>query len=158
MKCRKVRALYTAFKDLELDKNLEKEVLKHIKRCDNCRTLYSTLDVVVSFAGKYEEVEPEGLVIDKILDRVKTQKQERKVPKPVFVITYAALFLFIVVISFGIMHRINVKNQLIAQKKQEELIKRKNRYIMDYGQFEKGRVIYTIPDNGYSAKVIETSY
>ncbi len=158
MNCRQVKLLYTAFRDKDLDKDSEREVLEHIKGCDSCRILYSTLDVVTSFAGQYEEIKPASRVIDGILKRIETQRGKARFLKPSFVIIYGTLLFFIVIISLGIFHRVSVKRQLIARKKQEEMIKNRNRYIMDYGHFDKGRVVYTVQDNGYSVKVIETSY
>ena len=47
---------------------------------------------------------------------------------------------------------------MIAQKQQEQSIKREGKYIMDYGQFEKGQVIYSVPGVGNTIQVVETSY
>ena len=47
---------------------------------------------------------------------------------------------------------------MLAEKQQKQLIKREGKYIMDYGQFEKGQVIYSVPGAGNTIQVVETSY
>jgi len=158
MNCKSVRSLYTAFCEKTLNDDIIKEVVKHIKECDSCRKLYESLDRITSFTNKYETLRPESDTMERILKRIGTIPQTKKLLGPRWIIAYATLFLIIAGASFGIFHRMNVKRQILAKKKQEELYKRKNRYIMDYGQFEKGNVIYSIPGEGNSVKMVEISY
>ncbi|TET79886.1 MAG: hypothetical protein E3J41_00740 [Candidatus Cloacimonadota bacterium] len=158
MNCKNVKSLYTAFREKNLNDVTKNEVVKHIKECDSCRKLYESLDRITSFTNKYETLRPESDTMERILKRIGTIPQTKKLLGPRWIIAYATLFVIIAGTSFGIFHRMNVKRQILAKKKQEELYKRKNRYIMDYGQFEKGNVIYSIPGEGNSVKMVEISY
>lgn len=158
MHCKIVRALYTVFQEGDINEVRKKKVIEHIKKCDSCRKLYESLDKITSLAGTYKNFKPEKDTIEQILERIKTVPRTRSFLEPRWVIAYTTIFIIIAAASFGIFRRMNAKKQLVALTKQEELFKRKGKYIMDYGQFEKGNVIYTIPGEGYSVKVIETSY
>ena len=158
MNCKKVRSLYTDYHDKGIDKDTENGVLDHISKCEDCRKLYERLDTITSYAGKYENLSPETGLVEKMLDRVDSIPHVRTFAKTRWIVAYAVIFLLITCTSFGIFLRMNKKKQMLAKKKQEELYFRNNRYILDYGQFEKGKVIYRIPSNDYSVKVIEVSY
>jgi hypothetical protein len=120
--------------------------------------LYERLDIISSYAGTYENLSPETGLVEKVLDRVDSIPHVRTFAKTRWIVAYAVIFLLITCTSFGIFLRTNKKKQMLAKKKQEELYFRNTKYILDHGQFEKGKVIYRIPSNDYSVKVIEVSY
>ena len=158
MDCKNVRLLYTVFRDGSVDEELKKEVLNHIKKCKSCRRLFETMYSITSCVKTYKPLVPEVGVFGKILERIETVPRRKTLLEVRWVLAYVFIFLFIAGFSFGIIRRINTKKQMIAKKKQEELFKRKDKYIMDYGQFEKGQVIYTIPAKDNSVKMVEISY
>jgi hypothetical protein len=158
MDCKKVRSLYTLLKDGNLDDQLKGEVSEHIRECHACKHLFDSLDRITMVAGTFKEVKPEEHVIERILGEFESTPERRWFLAPRWVIVYAVLLLFVAGFSFGIIRRLNLQKQMIAQKQQEQEIKREGRYIMDYGQFEKGQVIYSVPGVGNTIQVVETSY
>jgi hypothetical protein len=159
MHCRKVRTLYTAFSGGELDKKIEKEVTEHLKKCENCRRLFAVVDKISSFAGTYEEVKPNSSLFADILKGIEPIPAKESSLKLKWAFIYTFLFLFIAGFSFGLIRKaIKNKQQMIAKKQEEKVIKREDRYIMDYGKFEKGQVIYSVPGRENSVQVIEVSY
>jgi len=158
MDCKKVRLLYTDFLEGSIDKQKKREVLEHNKTCDKCRKLYETLNCITSLAGTYERFEPEVGLADKILRRFETIPRGGKFLNPRWVAVCTIMLLFIAGFSIGMFRKIALNKQLIVKKKQEELIRREGKYIIDYGQFEKGQVIYTFPGKGNTVQIVETSY
>jgi len=158
MNCRKVRVLYTLFRDKSLNVQQTKEVSEHIKMCEQCKDLYDELDRITSYAKTFERVKPNPESLENILRTIEIAPQKRWFIKPHWVIAYGTIFVLLIGFSFSLIHRMNVKKQLIAKKQEEELLKHNKKYIMDYGEFQKGKPIYTIPSNGHSVKVMETSY
>ena len=159
MNCKKVRSLYTNFNDGSLDNTTKQEVLNHLEVCKKCNELYRKLDKITSFAGTYENLKPASNVVENILRKIEKIPQTTWLTKPRWVLVYAALAAFLFAISFGIIKNVIIKNHSIAKNKQrsETLYSDRDRYIMDYGQFDKGKVIYAVPSGG-SVKIIETSY
>lgn len=159
MHCKKVRTLYTAFTEGELDKKTEEEVKEHLKMCEDCRKLFATADKISSFAGTYEEVKPKSSTFSNILERVEPMPAKEHSLKLRWAFIYTVLFLFIAGFSFGLIHKaIKNKQQMIAKKQAEKEIKREDRYMMDYGKYEKGQVVYSVPGRENSVQVIEVSY
>lgn len=158
MDCKNVRALYTLFRDGSLEPLPAKEVSEHIHACQECRQLYDSLDRITKVAGTIKEVKPNEQVIDRVLERIKAIPASRWFLDRRWVFAYTIVILFVAGFSFGLIRRISIQKKLIAQKQEEQLIKREGKYIMDYGQFEKGRVIYSVPGAGNTIQVVETSY
>lgn len=158
MDCKKVRVLYTLFKDGSLEPLLAKEVSEHIHACQECRQLFDSLDRITKVAGTIKEVKPKEQVIDRILEKIEFIPATRWFLDRRWVFAYTIVILFIAGFSFGLIRRIAIQKNLIAQKQEEQLIKRDGKYIMDYGQFEKGQVIYSVPGAGNTIQVVETSY
>lgn len=159
MHCKKVRKLYTSFSGGGLDKKTEEEVTEHLKKCENCHRLFSTADKIASFAGTYEEVKPNSSAFLNIVNRIEPIPAKEFSLKLKRVFIYTFLFLFIAGFSFGLIRKtVKNKQQMIAKKQKEKVIKREDRYMMDYGKFEKGQVIYSVPGRENSVQVIEISY
>jgi predicted anti-sigma-YlaC factor YlaD len=157
MECEKVRSLYTVFKEGNLDEAREREISEHIGGCRECKQLYNSLDKITTAARTFEEEKPQEQVIESILTQFENTPERRWFLAPRWVIAYTILLLFIAGFSIGLIRRINIQKQMVAQKK-EQMIRREGKYIMDYGQFEKGQVIYSVPGAGNTIQVVETSY
>ncbi len=158
MDCIKVRALYTLLRDGNLDDQLKADVLEHIKKCQACKRLYDTLDRVTLVAGTFEAEKPEEHMIERIVEQCESVPAGRWFFAPRWVVAYAIVLLFMAGFSFGLIRRVRIQKEMIAQKQNEQLIEREGKYIMDYGQFEKGQVIYSVPGAGNTIQVVETSY
>lgn len=158
MDCKKVRSLYTLFRDDNLDGLTKSEVTQHVHVCQECKRLFASLDKITTVAGTFKEAKPKESVIEQVLGQFENDPVRRWFLAPRWVVAYAVVILFIAGFSVGLIRRINMQKQMIAQKQQEQSIKREGRYIMDYGQFEKGQVIYSVPGAGNTIQVVETSY
>jgi predicted anti-sigma-YlaC factor YlaD len=158
MDCMKVRSLYTLFRDGSLDDLLKADVSEHIKKCEACKRLFDTLDRVTLVAGTFEKAKPEERMIERLVEQCESAPAGRWFFAPRWVIGYAIVLLFIAGFSFGLIRRVRIQKEMIAQKQKEQLIEREGKYIMDYGQFEKGQVIYSVPGAGNTIQVVETSY
>jgi predicted anti-sigma-YlaC factor YlaD len=158
MDCKKVRSLYTLFREGELDSDTCKKIQEHLSDCSECLSLFASIDRIASLAGTYEDVQPESGIVDKVIDRFEETPYVRWFLKPRLVFAYTAVLLFLIGFSFGLIRRMNIRRQIYAKKKIEKLYERNNRYIIDYGNFENGQVIYSVPNKDNTVKVIEVSY
>ena len=93
MDCKKVRLLYTSFRDSELDNDTCKKVQKHLSDCSDCLKLFASIDRITSLSGTYMNVQPEPGVVDKVIERFDEPQYIRWFLKPRLVFAYTAILL-----------------------------------------------------------------
>jgi hypothetical protein len=158
MDCKKVRSLYTLFKDGDLDEHTKDEISRHIRECRGCERVFASLERITGTARTCKALRPKPEVIEDVIRQFDEVPVGRWFLAPRWVIGYAVVILFIAGFSIGLIRRVNINKQMIVQQREEQEVKREGRYIMDYGQFEKGQVIYAVPGSGNTVQVVETSY